>query len=302
MRGGPRPAAHRLTFSMVPGSRRSSRRHSTTPSLRDACRKPSGSATVFLGDSSTPSAMSHVTVCSAEFIAAAAAGRGGMGRDGQGRAGTGCAARRWAGWLHLGAAAARPAAPRASSCARPMDRQARPGPAQARRLARSGPARRGAARLGEARPVRPGRPPARQAPVREVPVDDITGEGEKEKEKKKRRDSRVRAPRPAPAPRALGRARPSPAVRPARPPSHLRGVGVPGRLPGAPEAGSPSRRRRPPAPPPRTPAGVRYARLRSGSRERPATHPPRRTRAPRSLARSLLRLGTGLGFYRGGSV
>lgn len=68
-RGG--ASAAPLTFSMVPGSRRSSSRHRTTPSFRDACRKPSGSAMVFLGDSSTPRVMSHVTVCSAEFIAAA---------------------------------------------------------------------------------------------------------------------------------------------------------------------------------------------------------------------------------------
>lgn len=56
---------------MVPGSRRSSSLQRTTPSFRDACRKPSGSEMVFLGDSSTPKVMSHVTVCSAEFIAAA---------------------------------------------------------------------------------------------------------------------------------------------------------------------------------------------------------------------------------------
>lgn len=68
-RGGASPAA--LTFSMVPGSRRSSSLQRTTPSFRDACRKPSGSEMVFLGDSSTPKVMSHVTVCSAEFIAAA---------------------------------------------------------------------------------------------------------------------------------------------------------------------------------------------------------------------------------------
>lgn len=60
-----------LTFSMVPGSRRSNSLQRTTPSFRDACRKPSGSEMVFLGDSSTPKVMSHVTVCSAEFIAAA---------------------------------------------------------------------------------------------------------------------------------------------------------------------------------------------------------------------------------------
>lgn len=68
-RGGVGPGT--LTFSMVPGSRRSSSLQRTTPSFRDACRKPSGSEMVFLGDSSTPKVMSHVTVCSAEFIAAA---------------------------------------------------------------------------------------------------------------------------------------------------------------------------------------------------------------------------------------
>lgn len=74
---GPGPAGlGALTFSMVPGSRRSSSRQRTTPSFSDACKKPSGSEMVFLGDSSTPRVMSHVTVCSAEFIAAAArAGR-----------------------------------------------------------------------------------------------------------------------------------------------------------------------------------------------------------------------------------
>lgn len=65
-----------LTLSMVPGSRRSRRRQSTTPSFREDWRNPSGSEMVFLGDSSTPRAISHVTVCSAEFMAAAAAGRG----------------------------------------------------------------------------------------------------------------------------------------------------------------------------------------------------------------------------------
>jgi hypothetical protein len=65
-----------LTFSMVPGSRRSSSLQRTTPSFSDACKKTSGSEMVFLGDSSTPRVISHVTVCSAEFIAAAArAGR-----------------------------------------------------------------------------------------------------------------------------------------------------------------------------------------------------------------------------------
>lgn len=72
-RPGRRGGADRgaLTFSMVPGSRRSNSLQRTTPSFRDACRKPSGSEMVFLGDSSTPKVMSHVTVCSAEFIAAA---------------------------------------------------------------------------------------------------------------------------------------------------------------------------------------------------------------------------------------
>ena len=64
-------AGETLTFSMVPGSRRSNSLQRTTPSFKDACRKPSGSEMVFLGDSSTPKVMSHVTVCSAEFIAAA---------------------------------------------------------------------------------------------------------------------------------------------------------------------------------------------------------------------------------------
>lgn len=60
---------------MVPGSRRSSSLHSTTPSFREACKNPSGSEMLFLGDSSTPRVISHVTVCSAEFMAAAAAKR-----------------------------------------------------------------------------------------------------------------------------------------------------------------------------------------------------------------------------------
>lgn len=58
---------------MVPGSRRSSSLQRTTPSFRDACKNPSGSEMLFLGDSSTPRVISHVTVCSAEFMAAAAA-------------------------------------------------------------------------------------------------------------------------------------------------------------------------------------------------------------------------------------
>lgn len=68
----PRHAGQPLTLSMEPGSRRSRRRQSTTPSFREDCRKASGSATVFLGDSSTPRAISHVTVCSAEVMAAEA--------------------------------------------------------------------------------------------------------------------------------------------------------------------------------------------------------------------------------------
>lgn len=59
-----------LTFSVQPGRRRSSNRHNTTPSFNAPCRNPSGSDTVFFGDSRTPSVMSHVTVCSAGFILA----------------------------------------------------------------------------------------------------------------------------------------------------------------------------------------------------------------------------------------
>lgn len=57
-----------LTLSVEPGLRRSSSRHRTTPSFRELCRKASGSEMVFLGDSSTPSVINHVTVCSAEFM------------------------------------------------------------------------------------------------------------------------------------------------------------------------------------------------------------------------------------------
>lgn len=57
-----------LTFSVDPGLSRSNSLHKTTPSLRELCRNASGSEMVFLGDSSTPSVISHVTVCSAEFM------------------------------------------------------------------------------------------------------------------------------------------------------------------------------------------------------------------------------------------
>ena len=57
-----------LTFSVDPGLSRSSSRHSTTPSFRELCRNASGSEMVFFGDSSTPSVINHVTVCSAEFM------------------------------------------------------------------------------------------------------------------------------------------------------------------------------------------------------------------------------------------
>lgn len=58
-----------LTFSVDPGLSRSSSLHRTTPSLREVCRNASGSEMVFFGDSSTPSVINHVTVCSAEFMA-----------------------------------------------------------------------------------------------------------------------------------------------------------------------------------------------------------------------------------------
>lgn len=57
-----------LTLSTVPGRSRSSSLHSTAPSCRDVWRNDSGSEMLFLGDSRTPSVMSHVTVCSAEFM------------------------------------------------------------------------------------------------------------------------------------------------------------------------------------------------------------------------------------------
>ncbi len=57
-----------LTVWTEPGRSRSSNLHKTTPSLRDACKKPSGSDSVFLGDSRTPSVINHVMVCSAEFM------------------------------------------------------------------------------------------------------------------------------------------------------------------------------------------------------------------------------------------
>lgn len=58
-----------LTLSMEPGLSRSSSLHKTTPSLREVCKNASGSDIVFFGDSSTPSVISQVTVCSAEFMA-----------------------------------------------------------------------------------------------------------------------------------------------------------------------------------------------------------------------------------------
>lgn len=54
---------------MEPGLSRSSSLHKTTPSLREVCKNASGSDIVFFGDSSTPSVISQVTVCSAEFMA-----------------------------------------------------------------------------------------------------------------------------------------------------------------------------------------------------------------------------------------
>lgn len=57
-----------LTFSVDPGLSRSSSLHRTTPSFKEVCRNASGSEMVFFGDSSTPSVISHVTVCSAEFM------------------------------------------------------------------------------------------------------------------------------------------------------------------------------------------------------------------------------------------
>lgn len=57
-----------FTLPQSPGLRRSSSRHSTAPSRRDARRKASGSERLFFGDSRTPRVMSHVTVCSAAFM------------------------------------------------------------------------------------------------------------------------------------------------------------------------------------------------------------------------------------------
>lgn len=57
-----------LTFSVEPGLSRSNSLHKTTPSLRELWRNASGSEMVFFGDSSTPSVINHVTVCSAEFM------------------------------------------------------------------------------------------------------------------------------------------------------------------------------------------------------------------------------------------
>lgn len=62
------PTSRSLTFSTVPGLSLSNRRHSTAPSCKAVWRKASGSEIVFFGDSKTPSVMSHVTVCSAEFM------------------------------------------------------------------------------------------------------------------------------------------------------------------------------------------------------------------------------------------
>lgn len=57
-----------LTFSVDPGLSRSNSLHKTTPSFRELWRNASGSEMVFFGDSSTPSVINHVTVCSAEFM------------------------------------------------------------------------------------------------------------------------------------------------------------------------------------------------------------------------------------------
>lgn len=57
-----------LTFSVEPGLSRSNSLHKTTPSFRELWRNASGSEMVFFGDSSTPSVINHVTVCSAEFM------------------------------------------------------------------------------------------------------------------------------------------------------------------------------------------------------------------------------------------
>lgn len=58
-----------LTLSVEPGLSLSSSLHKTTPSLREVWRNASGSEMLFFGDSSTPSVISQVTVCSAEFMA-----------------------------------------------------------------------------------------------------------------------------------------------------------------------------------------------------------------------------------------
>lgn len=63
-----RGGVNALTFSVEPGLSRSSSLHRTSPSFREFCRNASGSEMVFFGDSSTPSVINHVTVCSAEFM------------------------------------------------------------------------------------------------------------------------------------------------------------------------------------------------------------------------------------------
>lgn len=183
----PETAPGPLTFSMVPGSRRSSSRHRTTPSLSDACKKTSGSEMVFFGDSSTPRVMSHVTVCSAEFIAAAAR------------------------------AARTEGAPRAITSERPGPRPPAPPPpprpwaAARRRLARPAqqvplgsagsrapwPAVKCLFISGAGTCGRPAPPPAAAPRPRPPSPDDITGE--------ERRGGRPRAPRASPGARQLAR-------------------------------------------------------------------------------------------------
>lgn len=69
MRGGQQGGGvNALTFSVEPGLRRSNSLHKTTPSFKELWRNASGSEMVFFGDSSTPSVINHVTVCSAEFM------------------------------------------------------------------------------------------------------------------------------------------------------------------------------------------------------------------------------------------
>lgn len=67
-RGSREGGVNALTFSVDPGLRRSNSLHKTTPSFKELWRNASGSEMVFFGDSSTPSVINHVTVCSAEFM------------------------------------------------------------------------------------------------------------------------------------------------------------------------------------------------------------------------------------------